>query len=99
VAPGRAALEAPVAAVDEPIFADRAEELQRMSYREYLRTPEWRVIRAAALLRADHRCSLDATHVDGLEVHHRDYGLRGQELASDLVVLCHACHAVHLFAS
>ena len=66
-----------------------------MTYREYLRTPEWRVTRAAALERAGHSCSLDVTHTDALEVRHRTYERLGCELASDLVVLCHACHAVH----
>jgi hypothetical protein len=51
--------------------------------------------RAAALERAGHSCSLDVTHTDALEVHHRTYERLGCELAGDLVVLCHACHAVH----
>lgn len=87
-----AALEAPQPAVEEPIYVDRLEELRRMSYREYLRTPEWRTTRAAALLRAGYGCSLDVTHTTDLEVHHRTYERRGEELASDLVVLCHDCH-------
>ena len=90
-----AALEQPELALDEPVYVDRLEELERMGYREYLRTPEWRPIRAAALVRAGNGCSLDVTHTDDLEVHHRDngaYARRGRELASDLVVLCHACH-------
>lgn len=93
-----AALEPPELALDEPVYADRLEELQRMDYREYLRTPEWRLIRAAALLRAGDCCALDVTHTTDLEVHHRDngaYARRGRELASDLIVLCHACHRLH----
>jgi hypothetical protein len=93
-----AALQPPELALDEPVYVDRLEELERMDYREYLRTPEWRQIRAAALVRAGDCCSLDVTHTDELEVHHRDngaYARRGRELASDLVVLCHACHGLH----
>jgi restriction endonuclease Mrr len=90
-----AARDAPAPACDEPVFADRLDELRRMPYRAYLRTPEWRVTRAAALQRAGHSCSLDVTHTDALEVHHRTYERLGHELASDLVVLCHACHVVH----
>ena len=93
-----AALETPELALDEPVYVDRLEELQRMDYREYLRSPEWRQIRAAALLRAGNCCSLDVTHTNDLEVHHRDngaYARRGRELASDLIVLCHACHMLH----
>ncbi len=93
-----AALEPPELALDEPVYVDRLEELERMGYREYLRTPEWRQIRAAALVRAGDCCSLDVSHTDDLEVHHRDngaYARRGRELASDLIVLCHACHMLH----
>ena len=90
-----AAREAPAVACEEPVFVDRAEELQRMPYRDYLRTPEWRVTRAAALERAGHSCSLDVTHTEELEVHHRTYERLGRELAADLVVLCQVCHALH----
>ena len=90
-----AARETPLPASDEPVFVDRLDELRRMSYREYLRSPEWRGTRAAALERAGHCCSLDVTHTDGLEVHHRTYERLGCELATDVVVLCHACHALH----
>lgn len=90
-----AAREAPAPASAEPVFVDRAQELGRMSYREYLRTPEWRRTRAAALERAGYCCSLDVTHTEDLEVHHRTYERFGRELARDLVVLCHACHALH----
>ena len=91
-------MEPPELALDEPVYVERLEELERMDYREYLRTPEWRQIRAAALVRAGNCCSLDVTHTDDLEVHHRDngaYARRGRELASDLIVLCHACHRLH----
>jgi len=78
-----------------PVAKDRLGELRRMSYRDYLRTPEWRRSRAAALLRASNCCSLDVTHSDGLEVHHRTYERIGAELASDLIVLCRSCHQLH----
>lgn len=75
--------------------AERLTELRSMPYRRYLQTPEWRRTRAAALLRAGGACSMDITHTEGLEVHHRTYDRRGAELASDIVVLCHACHRLH----
>jgi hypothetical protein len=90
-----AAAAAPAKATGEAVGAERLAELRAMPYRNYLRTPEWRKTRAAALLRAGTSCSLDATHTDGLEVHHRTYGRVGAELASDLVVLCHHCHQLH----
>jgi restriction endonuclease Mrr len=82
-------------AVDGPVAAERLAELRAMPYRLYLRTPEWRRTRAAALVRADNACSLDVTHTDSLEVHHRTYERLGAELVTDLVVLCHSCHELH----
>lgn len=90
-----AALETAPPALDDQPTAGRVTRLQTMPYREYLRTPEWRRTRAAALLRAGHRCSLDVTHTDELEVHHRTYERLGNELASDLAVLCRDCHRLH----
>lgn len=90
-----AALETSPPAIDDETAPDRLTQLRSMSYREYLRTPEWRRTRAAAILRAGGCCSLDVTHTDGLEVHHRTYERLGEELASDLTVLCRACHRLH----
>ncbi len=90
-----AALETSAQAVDEPLAADRLTELRAMPYREYLRTPEWRRTRAAALQRAGQCCSLDVTHTDDLEVHHRTYARLGSELATDITVLCRSCHQLH----
>lgn len=89
------ALERPDAACEEAVAAARLSELQAMPYRDYLRSPEWRRTRAAALHRADYRCSLDVSHSQDLDVHHRTYDRRGAELASDLVVLCRPCHNLH----
>lgn len=83
------------AAVEEPVAAERLTELRSMPYRSYLRTPEWRRTRAAALVRAGNCCSLDATHTSDLEVHHRTYERLGDELVTDLVVLCRSCHRLH----
>ena len=79
----------------EPIADQRLDELRAMPYPRYLRTPEWRRTRSEALLRAGNACSLDATHLEGLEVHHRTYERVGAEQPADLVVLCHACHHLH----
>ena len=90
------ALEAPAPAVDgPPTSPERLIALRSMSYREYLRSPEWRRTRAAAIARAGGRCSLEATHTEDLEVHHNTYERRGAELAADLTVLCKSCHRVH----
>jgi Mrr N-terminal domain len=90
-----AALETPVAATEEQVDPQRLAELRTMPYKDYLRSREWQRTRAAALLRVGNCCSLDVTHTEHLDVHHRTYERRGEELASDLVVLCHLCHWLH----
>lgn len=64
-------------------------------YRAHLASPEWRVIRAAALERANHRCAFcgqtkQELHAKGrhLEVHHSTYQNLGNEQPADLTVLC-----------
>jgi restriction endonuclease Mrr len=89
------ALPPVLTAVEEPVAAARLAALRAMPYRLYLATPEWKRTRAVALQRAGNSCSLDVTHTDGLEVHHRTYERRGVELVTDLVVLCHSCHQLH----
>ena len=79
----------------DDVAVERLAELQAMPYDEYLLTPEWKQTRAAALVRADHRCALDPSHTGRLDVHHRFYERRGAELPSDLIVLCHPCHRLH----
>lgn len=69
----------------------RQQELQSMSYSDYLETPEWNEKRKQALKRARYHCQV--CNNDGvLHVHHRTYENRGSEYASDLLVLCADCH-------
>lgn len=89
------ALAATAKAVVEAVSAERLAELRTMPYQQYLRTPEWRRTRAAALLRAGNACLLDVTHTDGLEVYHRTYERLGAELVTDILVLCHDCRELH----
>ena len=86
---------APESPLIDDVAVERLAELQAMPYDEYLRTPEWKQTRAAALVRADHRCALDPNHTGQLDVHHRFYERRGAEPPSDLIVLCHPCHRLH----
>lgn len=61
-------------------------------YKAYLRTPEWKSTRAAAIRRAQGRCQHCGTK-DNLQVHHLNYERLYHELPEDLVVLCKTCHA------
>lgn len=71
--------------------AARLEELRTMPYREYLQTAEWQETRKQALKRAHYKCQL-CNREGRLNVHHKTYEHRGQELNSDLIVLCENCH-------
>lgn len=73
----------------------RRDELRAMPYREYLRSPEWQETRAARLRAARYSCQVCNSSRTRLNVHHRTYERRGDELAADLIVLCEDCH--HLF--
>lgn len=69
----------------------RQQTLRQMPYREYLASPEWQAKRSAAFRRAAFRCQT-CCEKGRLNVHHRTYARRGQELDSDLIVLCKDCH-------
>jgi hypothetical protein len=62
------------------------------SYQRYLQTQHWQRMREMALDSAGHACQLCHSQ-DRLETHHRTYERIGNELPSDLTVLCHYCHA------
>ncbi len=62
-------------------------------YRDYLRSPEWRQKRQAAIAAAGGRCQYCNTTTN-LEVHHRTYARIFHEELSDLTVMCDPCHAV-----
>lgn len=75
------------------VLVDRAEQTrpQVLNYREYLRSPEWRAIRAEKLRQAGNQCAL-CPNTKRLEVHHRTYDRLGKERPDDLIVLCDRCH-------
>lgn len=64
---------------------------KRADYGEYLNSPHWHLVRAAAIVKADYRCQL-CNSPDNLQVHHRTYERRGKEKLSDVTVLCRDCH-------
>lgn len=65
--------------------------LRSLPYRQYLRSTHWRIIRTEAVKLAENRCSVCGSD-SNLNVHHLTYERLGQELQSDLQVLCYGCH-------
>lgn len=79
---------------------ERQAELDRMSYREYLLTPEWAAMRAEAMEVAGYRCQWSIGNVrctetwqQQLQVHHVNYPPRGTERSIDVRILCGRHHA------
>jgi hypothetical protein len=65
--------------------------LREMPYADYLKTSHWWWARTVALRSAGYRCQL-CNSDESLNVHHRTYERRGEELPGDLTVLCRECH-------
>ena len=62
-----------------------------MKYMDYLNTEHWQKVRKDALKRSNYSCQL-CNSKDSLNVHHRTYERKGEELPSDVIVLCQFCH-------
>ena len=71
----------------------RMRQLGFESYSEYLRSPAWHEVkvRYRASIR-EARCQLCGSTLD-LHLHHLTYDRVGEELVSDLILLCGGCHA------
>jgi len=67
------------------------EKSARALYLAYLKSPEWRQIRNAALKRAHFCCEICGSKRQ-LQVHHLNYEHLGHEWDSDLQVCCVGCH-------
>lgn len=72
----------------------RKRALRAMPYKEYLQTPHWKRKRQEKLRIASHRCQVCNSGSTTLDVHHRTYERRGDELDEDLIVLCRTCHDI-----
>lgn len=67
-------------------------EYGRVDYREYLKSPWWKLVRRRAILAAGHRCRICRVSAR-LEVHHLTYERLGNERPEDVIALCGPCHA------
>lgn len=63
----------------------------RVDYRAYLKSPEWKRMRAKVLDRAGGWCERCRTR-RALHVHHKTYARLGDEKMADLEALCGGCH-------
>lgn len=70
-------------------------ELRALPYEDYLQTPHWKRKREEKLRAVGYRCQLCNSGSRILDVHHRTYERRGEELDEDLTVLCRVCHNWH----
>jgi len=71
--------------IDETIYFE--------SYQDYLKSDEWKEKANAAKERAGWQCQINAKHSNKiLHAHHRTYERIGNELDSDITVLCDSCH-------
>lgn len=66
--------------------------LRTMPYNEYLQTKHWKTFSRERVREADYKCKKCGRSDIELNVHHLTYERRGCELASDVIVLCKACH-------
>lgn len=62
-----------------------------MTYKEYMKSPEWAIKRIEAFQHHGKCCSMCGTE-RSLEVHHLTYARMGNELMSDLQILCKTHH-------
>lgn len=68
--------------------------LRSISYRSYLYSEHWKILRAAVLFRDNYKC-VDCGIRNGiskLQAHHLSYARRGYERVDDLISVCDACH-------
>lgn len=72
----------------------RARLLSKLSYEEYLNSPEWAAKRRRALMQADYRCKWCGS-MRNLDVHHNTYIHFRDEWDNDLTVACRKCHSIH----
>ena len=77
--------------VSEAYSDSEKEALKHMNYSDYLLTAWWETIRVLKLQLEDETCGQCGTGFQ-LEVHHKTYETKGDELPCDLEILCRSCH-------
>lgn len=65
---------------------------QSLGYKLYMASPEWHDLRKQKLQQVGYRCQGCGSD-ERLQAHHLTYERFGHERLTDLMVLCHLCHA------
>jgi hypothetical protein len=74
-------------------WAKREKRLNGLSYEEYLKSDEWREIKAKARLRPFYSQCFICQVKGRLEIHHRSYRfIHSKDPMRDLIALCRNCH-------
>lgn len=73
------------------ISIEEIDRLKGLDYKDYLQTKEWKEKSKAIRQFYGNRCAL-CNSSKNLNVHHRTYKNRGNELPEDLILLCNSCH-------
>ena len=68
-----------------------SEDLENMSYVEYLKSRYWLILRQKIISRDKKKCRFCNSR-RSLQVHHKLYRGRGKEKEKDLITLCKKCH-------
>lgn len=74
-----------------PVSWHKSDPHTEMTYREYLKSPEWDFRSGVFIERAGGQCQ-QCGHPRGLHVHHKHYRTLGEEYYEDVEVLCNQCH-------
>lgn len=76
----------------DQVCADLKADGRKRRYQQFMESDEWKHIRGLKLDLASHRCEKCGVG-DPLDVHHLTYDrFGGDELLTDLQVLCRECH-------
>ncbi len=70
----------------------RQESDKKRQYNAYINSKKWRAFREKIFAERGRRCERCEFDGKGLQVHHLTYTRFGHELATDVEVLCKACH-------
>ena len=78
----------------ETVTQQEVDQLKSLPYKEFLETRYWKIVSTYVKTRQD-KCQLCGSTTQ-LNVHHKDYTQRGNEIENwqvSLITLCHNCHA------